>query len=1401
MTRRYLTLAAAAGCALGAFAADFSSGWQVMPVDVNGATDLTKCLPESGEWTDRAFSGGIPQAKNAKKGNLQTGEYNAWYRKTLAAPAAWKGRSVRLEFGLNMVDAVVFVNGKEAGKAFHPDGAVELAPFLKYGQDNEIKVFVGNCGFGTNEKIVYMGRDEMGNHFGQLGFNIWGVKRDALHLEVRAANWVETAWVEPSWRKKQLEVFATVHSLEGGSADFSAVVTEDADGRRVKDGRASVKLRRGETQVKLVIPWDDPVTWETVKNPHLYRCKVALAGGDAPDAFIFGFREIWREGKEIMMNGHVQRFRGFWSQGWPKNLSDLHDYGYNLAYETHQHLGVFAEDQEQCERFSRAGVCRFKGMPSIYSLHGWTFIHRDELCRRQWERQLNFWMKGVRNWPCIAAASCGVNQMCPSDNMIPGILAERLSGGVPDIVKDINLACTTARKLHPNCLYFSHADGTEAEADISSSNLYFNFTPLQEREEWLASWAQNGIRPWYAAEFGAPYYACWFHSRVPEPTEWLAAYYGERAYAEEKLELLANLRDFARDCRHKTHGGWVKGGDLYAFSPLMEEYSRMLVYRTNRAWRGFGQNGGLMYLTSWPWDTPNAMRERQRLANGPLVTFLGGAPEFTDRTHAYWTGEKIAKNLVFCWDGPTDLRATAAWRFVGADGKPITSGTVEHVLKPGEILLEPIEVTAPAAKDVASCRLEVSFDAPGIDDSVRTDCFPLEVYPKFEPLAAKTFRDAVVGFCDPDGATKAWMTACGVTGADYPDVETALREKKLTHLVIGRRALDRFCGLEKAAARMAEGLAVWIGPQTAETWEAMGFKVEDAMPRKMYDVSLGVADAALEHWRGFPAWERQVGNVMAHKTRRGPRWSHRHALGGLAMLIPNKAGFAPLVRGEFDMSYSMLLAGEYGRGGAVFCSLDFEGRVGEGTCPAASRAAGAALGRFFAPRGEVVVRRPYAAGAAAERLLAKLGADYEKWSGGKVKDAVVVAGGDADATTLEKALGRGTTLYVFGNTNYAAAAGLAVTPGSVQKADLASVRALPPFARVGGSLLRWREPLNVGLVSGGRGWKTAAGGLFAVRGDEVVVDAVNPFQLCDRYRKTADAKAIETKAAGGWGIQPQSEADLLLRSAAQTEENDLRRVALILGNLGVKAGAKVAARALYADPCPGGTDANMVHIGRFNVLGPWPCGKENPEKTLDTIFRVEEGVMGDTGEKAEQMAREGDVQPNPRFHPIGAPYKAGLPNDLRFIDWRPSWQQQQTGVMCIDWMNAPASFVTPCAWYAVGYLPRKMDGTVSVRFKAAGAGKVWINGKEVCRSVGNSPAAAEGVPVYANGHKGDGVFEGVNVVAVKIVTTQPPLLYNLLVSRELSPAAKMRVRVPELDPVPLYETANPQFDPYEYIYW
>jgi len=1390
--------------ALAAEPLDITKDWQAMPVRAAENADVSKVLPEKGDWKDgAALEKKIPLAEGAKAGNNLQGEFNAWYRRSVEIPKEWLAGSVRFEQQLNYCDLVVFVNGKKAGVAFHPDGAVELAPFLRAGK-NEIKVFATNRSFGTGEKrIAYQGRDEAllnAPHFS-----------GPARLVPRSAAFVEDVYAEPSWREKKLTVHVSIHAAKDRTVDLAATVSEKAGGPAVKSAeRKGVKVKAGDTEVALEIPWENPVPWEPVPNAKLYACAVAMTDGgapaDAPAPVLFGFREIWREGKEILLNGHVQRFRGFWDQGFPQNAADVHRFGFNLAYRTHRHESVLAEDPALMERLSRAGVAVFAGMPTIYYVH--EAVRRDPDCEAQWRRHLRHWMRTARNWPCIVAASCGVNQICPERNMRPEILGQDPETG--GVVENIEFARRAARELHPNCLYFSHADGTEA--DLSSSNLYFNFTPLQEREEWLSSWATNGILPWYAAEFGAPYYACWFHSRVPQMTEWLAAYYGDAAYAAESEDMLRHSKEFAKSCLRSTHGGWVDKKDLYAFNELGEEYSRMLVRRTNRAWRAFGLNGGLMYLISWKWQDGDRLAERQRLANGDLVCFLGGAPDFVDRTHAYRAGEMIGKNLVFVWDGLGKTSVRADWKLVEAKGgKVLASGSERVELAQGDIVKKPLSVKAPDVRARTACRFEVAFDAPGIDPSVKTDSFDVEIF----PAAASTVRTGFkVALYDPEGDTAAVLDALGVRYEKADDLAAAIADEKVQALVVGRHALSHACGLEAVLPRVEKGLRVFVAQQDAATWQAMGFTVEDSMARQMFNVGLhGIEDADLAHWRGEPMADAPFGNVMKHDTRRGPRWTHRHAVSATPLLIPARGGFRPLVRGEFDMSYSPLLRAVRGSGAVTFCALDFEGRVGgEAACPAATAVAAAAFENFFADK------QPFAGsakafydGAHAKRLADALGLDAAPYAGGRLDGAVLLVGKDSALSKpqVESALGRGTHVLVLANDRLAREAGLAAAdaqPAPFFRAPKPSDGAFGGlFAWVGPSLLRWRDEVSMLRLSAAGGYKVAGDGEFALSAsDSILFDSVDPFQACDRYGdKAADI------AHGGWGRVPKGEQDLYLRNASQSEDNAMRRLALMLGRWGVGAGRATLGRALYTKPA-----VAFEPIAQYNVLGPWPSPKDDSNYMVDgTVdgkpgpFPVDPDKKGDSGATAEEMAIRGDVQPNPRFRPLHLDFSS-QPKDFDYIDWRPVVKSNPDGLVEYSTAHALIAEQSFCTCYCVGYLPRETDGEITLRFGVDWRGKVWVNGKEVCKTYGGAKdegsIVVEHIPVWGMGSKDDakhGTFDGKNVITVKAGCGQGAKVFYLNVSREVRPGELVRTPNPAYDGTALYASRNPKFDPYEYVYW
>ena len=1419
------SLLALGAAALAAEPMDVTKDWQAMPVRAAANADVAKALPENGAWTDgAALAGRIPLAEGAKAGNNLDGEFNAWYRRSVEVPKEWLAGSVRFEQALNYCDLVVFANGRKAGVAFHPDGAVELAPFLRAGK-NEIKVFATNRGFGTGERgIVYHGRDEAllnAAHF--VG---------PARLVPRSAAFVEDVYAEPSWREKKLTLHVSIHAAKDRTVDLAAEISDDAGRdpatKKLRDGKVvkttelkGVKAKAGDTEVAIEIPWADAVPWEPVADtvpwapvddPRLYACRVSMTDGgapaDAPEKFLFGFREIWREGKEIVLNGHVQRFRGFWDQGLPENAADVHRFGFNLAYRTHRHESVLAEDPALMERLSRAGVAVFAGMPTIYYVH--EAVRRDPDCEAQWRRHLRHWMRSARNWPCVVAASCGVNQICPERNMRPEILGQDPETG--GVVENIEFARRAARELHPNCLYFSHADGTEA--DLSSSNLYFNFTPLQEREEWLSSWATNGILPWYAAEFGAPYYACWFHSRVPEMTEWLAAYYGDAAYVAESEDMLRLSKDFAKSCLKHTHGGWVDKKDLYEYNSLAEEYSRMLVRRTNRAWRAFGLNGGLMYLISWPWKDGDRIAERQRLANGDLVCFLGGAPDFVDRTHAYRAGETIEKQLAFVWDGLGEKVVGAKWKFVDAfDGTVVASGSETVELRQGDIVFRPVSVVAPAVRSRTFYRFEVEFlAAPYIDATVKSDTFHLEVFPAETPRVRTGFK---VALYDPEGDTAAVLEALRIPFERSDSLAAAIADKTVQALVVGRRALSRADGLEAALPRVEKGLRLFVAQQDPATWQAMGFTVEDSMARQMRNVSLhGVDDADLAHWRGSPMADAPFGNAMKHDTRRGPRWTHRHAVSSTPLLIPGRGGFRPLVRGEFDLSYSPLLQATRGLGAVTFCTLDFEGRVGADGCPAATAVAAATFENFFEDKPPIVGNAAvYTDGAHAKRLAEALGLDAQDYAGDRVENGVLVVGKDSALTKpqIENALGINARVLVLANDRLARETGLAAAdarPEPFFRAEMPSgfvPEFADLFADVGPSLLRWRDGVDMLRLAPAGGYKVAGSGEFALSPTKsILFDSVDPFQACDRYgEKAADI------AHGGWGRVPKDEKDLYLRNASQSEDNAMRRLALMLGRWGVGAGAATLGRALYTKPA-----VAFEPIAQYNVLGPWPSPRDDSAYMVDgTVdgkpgpFPVDPDKKGDSGATAEAMAIRGDVQPNPRFRPLYLDFSS-QPKDFDFIDWRPVVKSNPDGLVEYSKAHELIAAQSFCTCYCVGYLPRETDGEITLRFGIDWRGKVWVNGKEVCKTYGGKKDEGSivvgHIPVYAMSNKDDakhGTFDGRNVITVKAGCGQGAKVFYLNVSKEVLPGELVRKDNPAYDGVSLYATRNPAFDPYEYVYW
>lgn len=1070
-------------------AIDLTSGWRAQPmtIDVKALKDRSVCPPLREDAKPKAemsmdellddedLLGGPTYAKPGKSGKdaAQTSfwlpkpvslselvplaaphkgatpadayndSYNCWFRRTVDVPADWKGSLVTLEQEIGGIDIVVFVNGKKAGVMLAPVGFVDLSDALAYGKSNEIRLFATNKGIGSGTGgVFYHGRDDLAKlkHF-----------FSPMKLRRRPSVILDDVFVDTSVRRGEVVFRCQVYSKTAQQAELAMAVAEDEGGRQVKNVKKVFALAAGTNTVSFAEAWPDAVRWEPGR-PFLYVCtpsvRVGKSAGEAPKPFLFGFREVWRERGQLILNGHVQSVRGYWRAGIHDDddeWSGLRKAGFNAVYQTHQHESRYRLPREEMETFARKGLMLFVGAPAITECQD-AAVKPEKAA--EYARYCEYWARSIRNYPSVVGVSVGVNMMCAAWWTM-GAHDMGKGSGKGDIVE----ACRFVKRFHPNCLAFAHGDGNLC--DIGCSNFYFNFTPLQERLEWYSSWYDRRDRedtiPYYPAEYGQPYYGSWFGGAQPSMTEWCAVYDGPAAYAQETPRMLVEMREFAYSKAANFYGGYAPGDKkgerftLYDFSTGGRRLHERFVREVGRAWRAWGCRIAPMYLddVSFRPGTNNWELAAHSAYNHDLCVFLGGDPKakarFADRTHAYRVGERAVKSIVAVWDGLGTETVTVEWTLT-AGGTVVKKGSEKISLKQGDVIFTPIAFDLPDKP--GHCELVAKFSAEHLVASERVDRMTLDVYAEPAPLASAP----AVAIFDPRGESAAALAALGVKARKVATIaELASAGEKF--LAVGRRALDELAATNCPAAKLAEfgalekpvlgGRHLIVFSQQGDTWRRLGFEPEDSAPRRFFNAGLeGVTSDDLSSWRGEPMplldtndwhWGPDWGPAQSwHKGARGWRWKHTHALSLVTLLAPQRLGFRPLVKGEFDLAYSSLMKACFGAGSVTVCALDFEGRVGAEGCPAATKVAKAMLADYFAPakrpQGRVAV-----SGADAKRLAECLGVAATDYAGAGSADGglVILAGSDATATLadLTAAAKKGAKVLVVGNDTLAGEAG------------------------------------------------------------------------------------------------------------------------------------------------------------------------------------------------------------------------------------------------------------------------------------------------------------------------------------------------------------------------------------------
>ncbi len=962
-----------------------AQGW---PRSSNG---LVEIRPATGTWA--GFTGARDEQTT-----------RAWYERTLDIPADWTGKEVLLDLERVGTDAEVFVDGKSAGRVQWPGGELPITAFVAPGRSAVLRLLVvATAEAGDAER--YMDAHSVIKEAATVSYP--GIPGNVFLSSRPRGPHIDNVRIFTSTRRSTLTVEVALNNVTTeGQASLQAVARHAGT---VEKEFANQQVRLVATPHQTITvewPWPDAQRWD-IHQPFLYDLSVAVSSDGITDEVTerMGFREFWVEGRNFFMNGTLLRLRPMLVSVGPERTTEtyrgflvgLKAAGMNLAYHwpgDPLERGTQGIDPLLFSLADEMGVLTNAVAPLLHKRIGTDGKQWGSGGKEAFAAELAGAIPAVGNHPAIVLWTTTGNFFSHTQDQNPLVIGMRgwsdNDGRWKQRAKPGQEAIALLKNADPTRVVMTHNGSYVGE--VFSVNTYLDLIPLQEREQWLSAWAEQGQMPFIAVEFGTPMDLTFRRGRnghnmadrsEPLMTEYCAAYLGTQAYREESQAY--------RQAVAKAH----KSADTYAFrspdflaEPAYQALQTLFIQNTWRSWRACGVSGGMLpwgsgYLQSrddgamvdappfqpgrlgayFP-KIPLAWTHYLRPEGGailpagralidnsqPTLAFIAGEKDLTDKAHSFASAEKIGKRIVLINDQRTVASYTLNWSAI-VDGRPIASGADTGTLEVGEIAVKPITFELPnlpgRKKLDGEIQLQATIDGRSLRDRVAFRVFPPA---QTSPLT--------VGLLDPAGRTASLLDVLGVEHKTPVGDPSSL-------LVIGREALSAEAAIHDAVARqLGAGGTVLVMAQRPQALRALGFRVTPFVSRRVFPVNQehpvhqGLDAIDLGNWRGdstlLLARPDYLANDDYPKTPAGMpyagwHWSNQGGVASGALETPHYGAFRPILQCEFDLAYSPLIEQRVGSGRIIWCQLDLEDHAQSD--PAANRLARQLLAYANAPTG------------------------------------------------------------------------------------------------------------------------------------------------------------------------------------------------------------------------------------------------------------------------------------------------------------------------------------------------------------------------------------------------------------------------------------------------------------------
>ncbi|MBI2300464.1 MAG: hypothetical protein HYU66_16235, partial [Armatimonadetes bacterium] len=455
-----------------------------------------------------------------------------WYEREFTVPAEWAGRRIGVSFDLPQTAAEVAVDGKPAGTVRWPAGEVDVTALVTPGATATLTVHVTTDPF-SKERMVAMREDQIEQVKAQVVFR--GLVGDVFLTVAPERARIAAVQTRPSVRHKALGLAVRLADLEparryhlhaaarqpgaeewqGQSPAFSA-----AD---LKDGLFTCEL-----------PWERPHRWD-FEQPSLYDLEVSLiaelAGPPATlDTFAtrFGFRELWLDGRNLVLNGTPVHLRALDFSGISHDnaqasyaavrriLGKTRSMGFNFIILANYGL----EPGETCAFTDLLRAADELGFALSFSgPHAFQYAGSGTTLNADWQAAARYAVEVVGNHPSVLAYALNHNTLGYHGDQNPDkidglndVVPSPADKGWPAQGWDERRARAAAseafiRALDPTREVYHHQSGNCGA--WHTVNIYLNWAPVQERSEWLRHWSSVGVKPLFFVEWGPPHSASW----------------------------------------------------------------------------------------------------------------------------------------------------------------------------------------------------------------------------------------------------------------------------------------------------------------------------------------------------------------------------------------------------------------------------------------------------------------------------------------------------------------------------------------------------------------------------------------------------------------------------------------------------------------------------------------------------------------------------------------------------------------------------------------------------------------------------------------------------------------------------------------------------------------------------